>query len=62
MSEVIFFFYLMIGVIIPEGTNDDRQMYIINSHDGTTEPIECAYKEEVIKYIETGTFKYNKEL
>ena len=62
MSELIFIWYLMIGIIIPEGDVDGRQMYIINSCDGIVMPIEYAYKAEVIEYIETGTFEYNEDL
>ena len=35
-------------------------MYIIHQPNGNV--IECAYKEEVIEWIMTGTFEYNEDL
>jgi hypothetical protein len=62
MSAVIFTWFLMIGIIIPEGDVDGRPTYIINSVDGISEPIEHAYKGEILEYIETGSFEYNEFL
>jgi len=41
-------------------SNDNREMYIIHQPNGNV--IECAYKEEVIEWIMTGTFEYNEDL
>tara|TARA_R110002020_G_scaffold23658_6_gene78645 strand:+ start:7806 stop:8000 length:195 start_codon:yes stop_codon:yes gene_type:complete len=40
--------------------NDDRELYIIYIDCDTV--IEHAYQEEVLEWIETGTFEYNEAL
>lgn len=40
--------------------NDGRHMYYIYLSDGQV--IEHAYKEEVLEWIQTGTFEYNEAL
>lgn len=57
MSYLIFYIYLLIGTVVPMNeTNDGRELYYIKE-DNTV--IEYVYKEEILEYIETGTFEYN---
>jgi hypothetical protein len=61
MNTLILFYYLLFtGVIIPNDTNDGRQMYIFKQ----TEEIvfEYAYKEEIINCLNTGVFEYDEDL
>ena len=58
MAYLIFYFYLFIGTVVPMNEiNDGRELYYINTENDTV--IEYAYKEEVLEYINTGTFEYN---
>jgi protein-tyrosine phosphatase len=58
---LIFTCLLNLGFIEPMNeSNDDREMYYIYLSDGNV--IEHAYKEEVLEWIETGTFEYNEDL
>lgn len=50
---------LLTHVVVPQEKHDGKQLYYINFKDGTV--IEYAYKEEVLEYIETGTFEYNED-
>jgi hypothetical protein len=38
----------------------DRQTYTLKTADGKV--YELVYTEEIIEYIETGTFEYNEDL
>ena len=60
--KLIFVLYLMLGTIVPNKKDhpQDRQTYTIFTKDKKV--IEYAYKEEVIEYLETGTFEYNEDL
>lgn len=58
MAYILFYFYLLIGNVIPmHEEHEGREMYILNFDDGTV--AEFCYKEEIIEYIQTGTFEYN---
>ena len=62
MSKLIFLWMLMTGVVTPmDETNDERDMYVlcIETEDNETFCFEHAYEEEIIQYIETGTFRYD---
>jgi hypothetical protein len=57
MITIIKFYLLMLtGVVSSAGDMDGVPLYNIVEEDGA---IENAYKEEVLQYIETGTFLYN---
>lgn len=57
MITIIKFYLLMLtGVVRPAGDVDGVPLYNIVEEDSA---IEYAYKEEVLQYIETGTFLYN---
>lgn len=57
MITIIKFYLLMLtGVVRPAGDVDGTPIYNIVEEDSA---IEYAYKEEVLQYIETGTFLYN---
>jgi len=62
MKIILVFTYLLnLGFIESMNeSNDNREMYIIHQPNGNV--IECAYKEEVIEWIMTGTFEYNEDL
>jgi len=47
-------------VVTPQEKCEGRQMYTIHTKDNNI--IEYAYKEEVLEYIETGTFEYNEDI
>jgi hypothetical protein len=47
---------MLTGVVSSAGDMDGVPLYNIVEEDGA---IENAYKEEVLQYIETGTFLYN---
>ena len=57
MSTIIFVWYLITGTIHSVDNVDGRTIY-----DMPSKNIEYAYKEEIIQYIETGTFKYDEDL
>jgi len=47
------------GVVSPTEEVDGRQTYSIKLE---TSAIDYAYKEEILEWIETGTFEYNEDL
>jgi hypothetical protein len=57
MLKALFVWYVITGVVVPNGDVDGRKMYDIPS-----ERIEYAYKGEVMLWIETKEFKYNEDL
>lgn len=59
MIKFKFVWMLLTHIVTPQEEHEGRQMYNICFKDGTT--IEYAYKEEVLEYIKTGTFKYNED-
>jgi len=48
---------VLTGVIVPQDDVDGRTIYSI-----PTVGIEYAYKTEIIRYLETGTFQYDETL
>lgn len=56
MATIIFYCWLLMGVLEPVEQHEGHQMYNIIQKDGV---IENAYKGEVLNYIETGKFEYN---
>ena len=60
MSTILFLLLLKHGVIV--ASNDCvNGSPVYSTYTGST-IIELAYREEIIDYIETGTFKYNEDL
>lgn len=57
MTQIIFIWYLITGVIVPTDDVDGRTIYSMPK-----DKIEYAYKAELIEYLETGTFEYNEDL
>ncbi len=59
MQQLLFYFNICLGTIVP--MNDDhegREMYNLRLPDNSV--IEYCYKEEILEYLETGTFEYNE--
>lgn len=48
---------VLTGVIVPQDDVDGRTIYSVPSAH-----IEYAYKAEIIRYLETGTFIYDETL
>lgn len=71
MSTLIFLWYLITGTIVYEKNIDGRNTYRMEFSDttvitegsnkfyGTT--VDYAYKEEILEYIDSGTFEYNED-
>ena len=60
MKTLIFFFYIMVGKVVPmHEEHEGRAMYVLHFKDKSV--VENCYKEEIFEYIETGTFEYNEE-
>ena len=57
IAKVMFIIKLHTGLIIPTDDVDDRTIYSMPS-----QKIEYAYKEEIIRYLETGIFVYDETL
>jgi hypothetical protein len=55
VAKLVFTWYLLTGVVVPTGDVDGRTIYTMPKAK-----IEYAYKEELVEYIETGTFEYNE--
>ena len=47
------------GTITRDGENDGRTTYTLKTENETFEHV---YKEEIINYLQTGTFKYDEDL
>jgi len=60
MIKLKFIWLIITHVVTPQEKHDDKMTYAIIFKDGTI--IEYAYKEEVLEYIETGTFEYNEDI
>jgi hypothetical protein len=60
MIKLKFIWLIITHVVTPQEKCEGKQMYNITFKDGTI--IEYAYKEEVLEYIETGTFEYNEDI
>ena len=57
IAKLMFVLQLHSGVIVPSDDVDGRTIYAIPSAK-----IEYAYKEEIIRYLETGIFQYDDTL
>jgi len=55
IAKLVFTWYLLTGVVVPTDEVDGRTIYSMPKAN-----IEYAYEEELIEYIETGTFEYNE--
>ena len=66
MSSLIFSWLLSVGFVVPmEKTNEGRELYILYIVEHESEEVfayEHAYKEEIMEWIQTGDFEYNKDL
>ena len=60
MIKLKFIWMIITHVVIPQGKCEGKRMYNIHTKDNNI--IEYAYKEEVLEYIETGTFEYNEDI
>jgi len=49
---------MLVGVITPAGNVDGRPIYNV---DGCRAHIDDAYKGEIVRWIETGEFKYDED-
>lgn len=56
MKTILFYWMLTTGAIQPTEKNEGVQMY---SFDANNVKIELAYKEEIINFLETGSFEYD---
>lgn len=60
MNTLIFYFYLLVGRVLPmHEQHEGRDVYVFHFSDKTV--VEYCYKEEILEYIETGTFEYNED-
>ena len=66
MSSLIFSWLLSVGIVVPmEEYNDGRELYILYIVEHESEEVlayEHAYKEEIMEWIQTGDFEYDKDL
>ena len=60
MNEIIFLWYLITGTIVYQQEMDGRNQYALFFPDGKV--VDYAYKEEILEYIDSGTFEYNEDL
>jgi hypothetical protein len=59
MKTIIFIWYLVSGTIVPQDKVEGRQTYAVFFEDGKV--VDFAFKEEILEYIETGTFEYDED-
>ena len=59
MTNIIFIWYVVTGVIVPTGDVDGRTIYTIDNKDIL---VEYAYRGEILEYLETGTFEHNEDI
>ena len=66
MSSLIFSWLISVGFVVPmEETNEGRELYVLYVIDHETEKVlayEHAYKEEIMEWVQTGDFEYDKDL
>ena len=60
MNTLIFLWYLITGTIVYQQEMDGRNQYALFFPDGKV--VDYAYKEEILEYIDSGTFEYNEDL
>ena len=59
MIKLMFVWYLITGVVVPQEEVDGRRTYTIFQDDTC---IEYAYKGEVLHWIDSGEFVYDETL
>ena len=59
-TKVMFIWYMVTGVIVPQSDVDGRQTYAIFMPNNTV--IDYAYRGEVLNWIRTGEFVYDEDL
>ena len=66
MSSLIFSWLISVGFVVPmEETNEGRELYVLYIIDHESEEVfayEHAYKEEIMEWVQTGGFEYDKDL
>ena len=66
MSSLIFSWLISVGFVVPmEETNEGRELYVLYVVDHESEEVlayEHAYKEEIMEWVQTGDFEYDKDL
>ena len=66
MSSLIFSWLISVGFVVPlNETNEGRELYVLYVMDHKTETVlayEHAYKEEIMEWVQTGDFEYDKGL
>ena len=66
MSSLIFSWLISVGFVVPlNETNEGREMYVLYVIDHESEEVlayEHAYKEEIMEWVQTGDFEYDKDL
>jgi hypothetical protein len=60
MKTIIFTWYLITRTVVPQHDVEGRQTYALLFKDGTV--VDFAFKEEILEYIESGTFEYNEDV
>lgn len=59
LTKVMFVWYMVTGVIVPQDDVDGRTVYAIKENKFT---VDYAYRGEIFGWIETGLFVYNEDL
>jgi len=66
MSSLIFSWLISVGFVVPmEETNEGRELYVLYIIDHESQEVfayEHAYKEEIMEWVQTGDFEYDKDL
>ena len=66
MSSLIFSWLISVGFVVPmEESNEGRELYVLYVIDHESEEVlayEHAYKEEIMEWVQTGDFEYDKDL
>ncbi|MDA7762261.1 hypothetical protein N8927_03645 [Crocinitomicaceae bacterium] len=66
MSSLIFSWLISVGFVVPmEETNEGRELYVLYVIDHESEEVLAyghAYKEEIMEWVQTGDFEYDKDL
>ena len=65
-NRLIFSWLISVGFVVPmEETNEGRELYVLYVIDHESEEVlayEHAYKEEIMEWVQTGDFEYDKDL
>ena len=67
MSSLIFSWLISVGFVVPmEESNEGRDLFVLYIIDHESEEevfaYEHAYKEEIMEWVQTGDFEYDKDL